>query len=274
MTSSLVVLTDFYAVTNRALSYAAALALPLRAHLVLLHVRHSQLLAPDEYSGTYPGWAERRTARALGQLAGQQGVPTEVAISEEFLPDAVQEAVRRHHPLLVVMGRSGADTVPAEVLTSTAMDVLRHAAHPLLVVPAPGWDAFPPRRLLLAVDGEPFSLGEHQDVVGRLLFATGATLDVVHVSDDEHARPTTTERVLDTVRANDLVDELSISQLHEVYHPTVVGGVLEEAARQQADMLVVVARRHSLLGGLFHDSMTARILRESPIPVLVLPAED
>ena len=273
MTSSLVVLTDFYAVTNRALSYAAALALPLRAHLVLLHVRHNHLLAPEEYSGTYPGWTERKTARALGQLAGQQSVPTEVDISEEFLPDAVQEAVRHHHPLLVVMGRSGADTVPAEVLTSTAMDVLRHAAHPLLVVPAPGWDTFPPRRLLLAVDGEPFSLGEHQDVVSRLLFATGATLDVVHVSNDEHARPDAA-RVLDTVRANDLMDELSTSQLHEVYHPAVVGGVLQEAARQQADMLVVVARRHSLLGGLFHDSMTARILRESPIPVLVLPAED
>ena len=70
------------------------------------------------------------------------------------------------------------------------------------------------------------------------------------------------------------MDDLSASQLHEVYHPTVVGGVLQEAARQQADMLVVVARRHSLLGGVFHDSITARILRESPIPVLVLPAED
>lgn len=31
---------------------------------------------------------------------------------------------------------------------------------------------------------------------------------------------------------------------------------------------------HSLLGGLFHDSMTGRLLRESPIPALVLPAED
>ena len=38
MTPSLVMLTDFHAVTNRALSYAAGLAVPLQAHL--LHVRH------------------------------------------------------------------------------------------------------------------------------------------------------------------------------------------------------------------------------------------
>jgi len=47
-----------------------------------------------------------------------------------------------------------------------------------------------------------------------------------------------------------------------------------QAARREADMLVVVARRHSLLGGLFHSSITAQLIQESPIPVLVLPAED
>ena len=40
MTPSLVVLTDFFAVTNRALSYAAGLAVPLNAQLVLLHTRY------------------------------------------------------------------------------------------------------------------------------------------------------------------------------------------------------------------------------------------
>jgi hypothetical protein len=36
MKSSFVVLTDFFAVFNRALAYAAALAVPMHAHLVLL----------------------------------------------------------------------------------------------------------------------------------------------------------------------------------------------------------------------------------------------
>ena len=105
----------------------------------------------------------------------------------------------------------------------------------------------------------------------RSLHATQATLDVVHVTDDAQARPNDGS-VLETVRANDLANGFAESRLHEVYHPAVVAGVLGEAARQKADLLVVVARRHSLLGSLFHRSVTALLIQESPIPVLILPA--
>jgi nucleotide-binding universal stress UspA family protein len=50
--------------------------------------------------------------------------------------------------------------------------------------------------------------------------------------------------------------------------------VLEEAVRLDSDLLVVVTRRHSLLGSLFHRSVTAQLIQESPIPLLLLPAED
>ena len=55
MTAAIVVHTDFLAVSNRALAYAAALAVPLEAHLVLLHVRHDGLLAPQEYADRHTG---------------------------------------------------------------------------------------------------------------------------------------------------------------------------------------------------------------------------
>jgi len=273
MTPSLVVLTDFYAVTNRALSYAAGLAVPLKAHLLLLHARHDDLLAPEEYGDSYHTWqGEKKTAYALQDLATNQPVPTEVDISDEALPYAVREAVRHRHPLLLVLGRPDPAVTAEELVVRTAMNLLRHAPYPLLLVPGAGWDAFPPRRLLLTVDGQPFSLRPHQDLLRQLLLAMQGTLDVVHVADNERdgAGPIA---VLGTVRENDLVDSLADTSLHQVYQSSVVAGVLKEAARQSADMLIVVARPHSWLGGLFHDSTTARLLRESPIPVLVLPAE-
>ena len=275
MTPSIVVLTDFFAVTNRALSYAAGLAVPLNAQLVLLHTRDDGLPVPEGFGARHTRQGERKTDRALLRLATEQTVPTEVDVAEGSLPEAVTEAVRRHHPLFMVLGRPGAATEPAERLTNVVMDLLRHAPHPLLLVPAVGWDAFPPRRFLLAVDGRPFAFNDedHQEVLSRLLQATQATLDAVYVTDDEHARPGP-GNVLETVRANDLVSPFAKNRLHEVYHPTVASGVLEEAARQEADVLVVVVRRHSLLGSLFHRSVTAQLIQESTIPVLLLPAED
>ena len=273
MTPSLVVLTDFFDVSNHALSYAAGLAGPLNAQLVLLHVRNDALLAPEEYGvSQHPARGERRTAQALQQLAADQPVPTGVDVSEEFLPAAVKEAVRQHHPLLLVLGRPGSATAPAEIVSSTAQALLRHALCPLLVVPTVGWESLPPKRLLLAVDGQPFHIGAHQDVLRQLLLATQSTLGVVHVTGQQ-PRPSRAA-LLETVRANDLVDHLEDSCLHEVVQATAMGGVLQEATRQQADLLVVVARHHSLLGSLFHRSVTAQLIQESLIPVLVLPAED
>ena len=267
---ALVVLTDFFAVSNRTLSYAAGLALPLHAHLVLLHVRRDGLLAPAEYSH-HTTSTGRQTARELQHLAAGQDVPTEVDMSEDFLPEAVEDVVRRHHPLLLVLGRPGSATMPAEIVTNTAMDLLRHAPYPLLVVPTVGWDVRPPRRLLLAVDGHPFQLSETRHLLTRLLRANQGTLDVVHVATE----PTSAvPDVLASICQPGLPKEVEARRVHRVQQPTVVGGVLQQVGDLQADMLVVVARRHSLLGGLFHRSVTAQLIQESPIPVLVLPAEE
>ena len=274
MLPSLVVLTDFFAVTNRALSYAAGLAVPLNAQLVLLHVRYDGLPVPDGFGDRHSPRAERETDRALLHLAARQAVPTEVDVAEGYLPEALTEAVRRHHPLFMVLGRPSGTPESAELFTSVVMDLLRHAPHPLLIVPAAAWDVFPPRRLLLAVDGAPFTFNDadHQEVLSRLLHATVSTLDVVHVTDDEQARPNAAA-VLETVRANDLVSLFAESRLHEVCSPAVVTGLLEEAARQEADLLAVVVRPHSLLGSLFHRSVTAQLIQESAIPILLLPAQ-
>ena len=273
MTKSLVVLTDFYAVTTRALSYAAGLAVPLRAHLLLLHARHDALLAPDEYGESHhTSRGERKTAYALQELAAEQRVPTEVDISDETLPTAIREAVQHHHPLLLVLGRPDPVLTATDLVTETTLRLLRDVPYPMLLVPSPGWDAFPPRRLLLVIDGQPFSLRPNQDLLRRLLATTQGTLKVVHVVGESETMPDP-KALLGTVRENDLVDYLPDSCLHQVYQRTVPVGALVEAARLNADMLVIVARPHSWLGGLFHASVMARLLRESPIPVLLLPAE-
>ena len=268
MLPCIVVLTDFFAVSNRALSYAAGLAVPLKAHLLLLHAQHDQLLAPDEF-GEYHTWAGgQKTFYAMEKLAAAQPVPTEIDA-------AVREVLRERELLLVVLGQPGFEGAPVALVPRKAMSLLRRVACPLLLVPAVGWDKFPPRRLLLAVDGKAFTLGAQQSVIHRLLRALQGTLEVVHITDDEHQRPNASA-LFETIMQNDLVEDTLEEPLplHERYHARVASGVLEVAAQQEADMLVVVARHHSFMGNLFHRSITAQLIQESPIPVLVLPAED
>ena len=223
MKPSIVVLTDFFAVSNRALSYAAGLAVPLKASLLLLHARHDALLAPAEFASRHTAEGEVRTLYALEKLADEQPVATAVDISDFSLADAVQEVVDQRPPLLLVLGRAGAEPTPEELVTDTALDLLRHAPYPLLVIPPAGWDQFPPRRLLLAVDGEPFRLAEYHDVLSQLLLATQGTLNLVQVTGNGE-KPPSAAAVLDTVRTNNLVNELADGSLRQVHQNPVTGG--------------------------------------------------
>ena len=273
MTAAIVVLTDFLAVSNRALAYAAALAVPLEAHLVLLHVRHDGLLAPQEYADRHAGRNLCSTQQALHTLAESQPVPTQIEISESFLPDAVTEAVRHHQPLLLVLGRPGTATAPAEVVTSAAIDLLRQAPCPLLIVPTVGWDAVAPRRLVLAVDGEPFALCDNHLIVLRMLEKLNGLLEVVHVTDKRTAKHGAAH-ILYTVQAGGLAEHLSPDQVSIVHGLQPVAGILQAASDFHADLIVLVARRHNLLSSLFHRSVTAQLLSDSPVPVLLLPSLD
>ena len=275
MTPPIVVLTDFFAVTNRALSYAAGLAVPLHAELVLLHARHDGLLSPGEYRSPGMLRSKRQTREAMHALAEGLPVPAEVEIYQELLPAAVAAAVRRHQPQLLVLGRPGTSAMPEDVVSRAAMELLRAVPCPLLIVPAVGWGGFPPRRLALALDGDDFQLYENQDIVHRLLTTMRGTLALLHVSDAGEAAATAAgHRALHSLRHTGLAPVPAEAPTHLVYHPDAAVGILQGAAELDADLLVVVARRHSLMGRLFHQSVAAQLIGESAIPVLVLPARE
>ncbi|MBF9237759.1 universal stress protein [Hymenobacter sp. BT683] len=274
MTPAIVVLTDFFAVSNRALSYAAGLAVPLQSHLVLLHVRHDGLLSPEEYSNRDARRDEQQTEKALHQLASSLPVPTEVQISEAFLPEAVADSVRDHQPQLLVLGRPGTASTPVEIVTGAAMDLLRNVPFPLLIVPTVGWGDFPPRRLVLAVDGDPFKLYENQGIVAQLLKALNATLTILYVTNEKDPGAAAGHRVQHTIMDSGFEALTADKYPHIVYHSHAAQGIMQGATELEADLLVVVARRHSLLGSLFHRSVTAQLIGESALPVLLLPAQD
>ncbi|UYZ59706.1 universal stress protein [Hymenobacter latericus] len=270
---SIIVLTDFFAVSNRALSYAGELAEPLGAQLVLLHVQHDALLDPAEHGPHRTRREEHKAAHQLVQLAEQQPVPAVAEISDAFLPDAIRESVEHHHPLMLVLGRPGTANTPSDLVTGATMDLMRTVHRPLLVVPTVGWGTVPPRRLAIAIDDSAFTLMQHDDLVRRLQTCLGASLSLVHVAPPHEPEPTP-ESLLKLTSAAGISSEIPATSVHTVYHTEPAAGILQAAHEVKADLLVLVARRRSLFGSLFHRSVTAQVVAESPVPVLLLPAAE
>ncbi|KUG08543.1 universal stress protein [Solirubrum puertoriconensis] len=273
MTPSIIVLTDFFAVSNRALSYAGELAEPLGAQLVLLHVQHDALLDPAEH-GTYRAHREeRKAAHQLVQLAEQQPVPAVAEISDAFLPDAIRESVEHHHPLMLVLGRPGTAYSPSDLVTGATVDLMRTVHRPLLVVPTVGWGTVPPHRIAVAIDDNPFTIMQQEDLLHRLQGCLGASLNLLHVAPTNEPEPTP-ESLLKLARTAGISSEIPATHVHTVHQAETAAGILQAAHEVKADLLVLIARRRSLFGSLFHRSVTAQVVAESPLPVLLLPAAE
>lgn len=273
MAHSLLILTDFFEAANQALNYATNLAEPLGARLVLLHVRRDSVLDPEMFTGGLSNLSRDAIALALNSTTRQLSVPVVAEVGHGRVAFAVADAVTRHHPALVVLGRPDQSAIPDELVQTTSLDVLRTNPYPMLVVPHQVATTAPPRHVLLAVDGEEFTLGEHASVIGQLFAALGAKLTVLHVAPNE-AATVDDAAILHSVTRTGLTTDLpGVVRTRTVTGKSPVEGILAAAQAAEFDMVALIGRQRSVLGQLFHRSVTAQVLLHSQLPVLVLPAQ-
>jgi nucleotide-binding universal stress UspA family protein len=273
MDSSLLILTDFFQTANRALDYATNIARPLNARLVLLHVRRDSAIDPELFSSEISNLSQEAIDLALNSVARNLPVPVVAEVGHGRVAIAVADAVRRHHPLLVVLGRPDYSDLPDELVQTTSLDLLRTAPYPMLVVPHGIASTAPPRRVLLAVDGQPFTLGEHAGSIHHLLTALGADVTVLHVAPDTGPNELPPPLLLESVARTGLLADLPLAQYRAVVNSHAAAGILEAAQPAAYDLVVLIARQRSFMGNLFHHSVTAQVLLASKVPVLVLPAQ-
>ncbi|MCC3156681.1 universal stress protein [Hymenobacter sp. 15J16-1T3B] len=271
MLPALVVLTDFSPAAARALRYSTQLAQQVGGRLVLLHVYQDPVLEPESAMATVPLVLQSRQ-EALAELtarARQLTLPADAELSVDTLAATVADAVQRHHPLLLVLGRAHDDSLLERLVRQQVTPVLQEARYPLLLVPE-AWAADqPPRRLVVAADDHGFWLTPAALALQGLLAGWHAPTTVVHVGP-AHG-PSRAAVGFEAVRRSGLFGPLSDNDLYEVREEAPADGILHAAAELQAELLVVLARPHTFLDGLFHRSVTAQLLRRSPVPVLVLP---
>ena len=276
MNPSIVVLTNLSEAAEKTARYAAVLGAPLHAHVTLLHFYQDPVMLAPELAVVAVAQTDRNYAdTAAGMQALAQRLPgtTDIMVSTLPMPDAVAEAVQRYHPLFLAMGLSPEHDFLDELLHNLVLPVLRATHQPLLLVPEAAPAPIVPRRVLLVLDVEPFRLNAAGKKLAPLLAAWQAAYTVTHVVDGYEPVTPPRRLALADVRASGVVPPDAPLQLHQVPDATAADGILQALADTQADLLVLIARPRSFLGRRFHHSVTAEVLRRSPVPVLLVPAE-
>lgn len=269
MTAPLLVLTDFSPDADQALRHAAALAALLKAPLVLLYVRRESLLDPEAFTGSIRHLSEQQIAAAFAERTADLSVPVITESVDDRLPKALAAAVHRHAPALVVLGKPDTQQTPDQLVSTTALHLLRSTNTPLLVIPLPANDPVLPRQLLVALDGEPFGFATPPIGVQELLRELQPHLTLCHVASEAETRSVAAHDIL---AGSQLVAGLELPiETHTVLESNVPAGILRAATDTQADWLVLPARRRSFWGQLFNQSVTAQVVLHSRLPILLLP---
>ena len=265
---TLIVLTNFFPAARRAIHYAAGLAAPIGARLVLLHVRAASVLEGELLPQPPAHDADLRAA--VQALAVGVGVLTAVELVPDLQLSTATGLARRFGPALFVLGRAAEPEREDEVSTAVR-DLLRGGNFPLLVVPETYHGPASPARVAVAADGEPFVL-DHPAAAQQLLAQLQPVLTVVTVEgiEDDQA----CAAALRYVKASGLTAGANYTTPLAVRHLSPAQGLLTAIGQTDAQLLVLVARQRSFLGDVFHRSVTSRLLADSPVPLLVLPATD
>ena len=274
MQPTFVVLTDLSSAAQVALNYTTNLAALLDGRVVLLHVYQDPLLTPEAVMVAAPAAISSRQEimTELMSWTRRLAVPTEAEMSVDTLGLAVFDVVQRRQPLLLAIGREHPDNLLDRFISNMALPVLHDARYPLLLVPEEWKDTALPSRVIVAADDDPFWLTQPSRAVAMLLNALHPTTTVVHVTNSDG--PSQAEVGLEAVRRSGMFGPITNNSLYEVREEAPADGILHTAAELDAQLIVVLARPHTFVGGLFHRSVTAQILRRSSRPVLVLPTAD
>ncbi len=273
MPLTLVVFAGFYEAARHAEHYADTLGQALHGRLVLLHVNRASLFDPYLIVGERYRQAELATetdtTAALHRQAAALRTPATVVVTTDLLPAIAHNLATDYGPALFVLSQPDPDHPAASVVTDCA-ELLRAGQHALLVVPRAAPAGHAPRRILIAADREAFALAPATLPLRELFALPGTELLVAYVSG-EVEDDAGCAAALRAVQDSGLVTGLPIPELRGYTQDTYAEGVLDAVRDTQADLVVVFARQRSYLGELFHRSVTARLLADCPVPILVLP---
>ena len=241
--------------------HGLALALASRGHLYTLHAQSPDQLAPDQ--------ALPDPEPLLAQWGKSQVSHVNVChgCCDDTL-DTLLNGLELLAPHLVIVGkRAEGNALETFFRESISEGLMRNVRLPLLVVPEFASGLIDPRtgdvtlrRVVIPVEDEAILL--------RALDETRKLLDRLHI----HHAQITLLRVESGAPAAEMV--WPEGDRDERVELLLRGGDLEEtilAEADQADLLVMATRGHDSLLDVLRGSHTERVLRRSPIPVLVLP---
>lgn len=273
---TIIVPTDFSETSYNAARYALGLARQMNtARIVLYHAYELIVPIPDVPSSVpMVNPDELRSAslegldkmmRELEPLLPESTVLASRA-ENHLLPANIDQVAKQEEADLIVMGITGGSQLEEILVGSNTVDVVKHTTCPVIIVP--GSARFRPiRKIVFACDFRKVVETTPVQPLKKLLNVFKPELHVLNI--DHESKHFTSDTPYETLMLDTLLEGYD-PQFHFIDHTNVVQGIMDFAARQEADLILIIPKKHGLFDHIFKRSRTTQLAFHTHVPLLAI----
>ena len=267
----LVVTTDFSLAAANAVNYAADMALSINAELLLLNVVQTPIgysdlpiiISLEDMMRSSEKDMQNLKAEVTKRTNGKIIIETEVGMGGFF--EELKHVCERVKPYAVVMGSQGKTAAEHLMFGAHAVHAVKHLTWPVITVP-PGATFTSVKKIGLASDLSEVVETTPIEEIKMLVNDFNAELHILNTGKKEVFDA-------DIVFESGLMQEMTMAlkpKFHFINNENTDEGIMDFADKNQIDLLIVLPRRHNLLGSIFHKSHTKQLVLHSHVPVMAL----
>lgn len=264
--------TDHSKGAEKALEYAAALAIKTKSAIHLLHAFHvppsmlSSGSATSELIRIQQKEESDKLKKICDRMSIKHGIVIKPYVQHGLAVDVILEAIVKKNPSLVIMGTKGAGWLKEILMGSNTARVIKKSKCPVIAVPDKAeYSGF--QHIVYATDYHASDLAALRKIVSiAKLF--DASITALHVADEDLTRET--QEVLMSRFSKMVKGKIKYPKLR---FQIARGQRLEKAlqayiAKEGPDMLAMSTHYRNLLDKLFGFSVTEKMAYHSRIPLL------
>lgn len=267
--NTIIATTDFTKESRTSVNYAAKLALLNKAELILLHATYIPVVS-DAFVDINASIEEiaasdsKKMAELVRHIQSKQGPALRVkGINEIGLTkEIIKEHILRYEDTLLVMGMKHIDKFSQVVFGSTVTDLAGRVPCPILVVP-PEARFRPWKKIAFAFDNKEIPFNNGIRFIKNMLERYDSKMHYVHVGQE------TESSTFNMGSTQQLIG--GASQMHYIHETDNTTNSLQDWIRRfKSNVIVMVARKHTIVWRMFNESHTKQMAFQSSIPVLIL----
>jgi nucleotide-binding universal stress UspA family protein len=271
---TIVAATDFTPVSLNAVNYAANMALAVNAMLSIIYV--SPLPMAFSEVPVPPQGLDELILSSVNQMKqlkidldilhdGKLKIYTEVKAG--MILSEIKSICENLQPHAIVMGSQGAGVIERLIFGNVASSAITSLPSPLIIVP-PKAKFESIKKIGLACDLKNVTKTFPLQQIKLLIQDFKAELYVVHVNQDN-------EECYDREIMEETEDLQNMLQdLHPSYHflnnTGVNEGLTQFAERNKLDLLIVVPKKHNIIGKILHRSHSKQVAMHSQVPIMAV----